>query len=1117
MYKLFNDGWQFAFKRLNETPAEEEYKPVEIPHDWQIHNTHDLYSTGDGYYRKRFCVYDTKDSVYSLRFEGVYMDSKVFLNGKEIFEWKYGYTTFDVPLSNLNDGENEIAVRVRYESPNSRWYSGAGIYRKVLLRKTGKNRIAADGTYVISYNKGECWKTEIDTEIESDTSGIIRHTLLDSCNNTVITCEKCFKQSDNKVSAEFEIVSPNLWGTDSPYLYTLITEMIIDGSTVDTRQERIGYRTLRFDKDEGFFLNGENIKLNGVCMHHDLGALGAAVNREATRRQLLILKGMGVNSIRTAHNPPSVEMMELCDELGILVDNEIFDMWELKKNDFDYYRFFPEWHERDVRSCVRRDRNHACMIMWSIGNEIYDTHASYRGVEITKELSRCVRIDDYKKAYPVTIGSNYMRWQGAQDCAEELDTVGYNYIEDIYYKHHQEHPNWIIYGSETGSTVQSRGVYHFPASVFTTTYDDHQCSCLLNCATGWGAPSPEYNITVDRDCKFSLGQYVWSGFDYIGEPTPYHTKNSYFGHIDTAGFPKDTYYAYKAEWHKSAEPFVHLFPYWDFNEGQLVDVFAFSNCAKTELFVNGESMGIYDHDHENGKSLSGRWQVPYRKGEIKAVGYDSDGNEACTQVRRSFGDPAKIVLKPDKTAMLANGEDMMFVEVLVVDSEGNPVENARNRINCKVSGAARLVGLDNGDSTDFEQYKTNSRKLFGGKLLIMLAAKKEQGTAKLMVSSPGLPDETLDISLTEAKTTEGISYRYEISACEEKHDINVRKIEMTVSSQLITPENPVATVKFRLLPENTTRSVSDVSFIAVTETGVETNLLDISVAGNEATLTPRGDGVYRLRAYCKNDSFAQEIISDIEMENRGFGPASFNPYDEVICASLCTNAKEFQSMMEGGVMTSHGATVKFDCVDFGKIGTDEVSIGIYTYNENYIPVDLLDGDGNVIQTLMFRAKNEWNVYKYNTFTLPSKLKGVQNIAFRFDQDLRFKGFKFSCPRRAEVDILALENDGIYGDSFVIGHEMIENIGNNVTVTFGEIDFGSGVNAIEIVGRTHNAADTLHLKFSDGTSDAVEFEHSDGIAAKQFKIKPVSGKQDLQLVFLPGCDFDLKSIKFFRKD
>lgn len=1115
MYRLFNDNWQFCFKRIGEKPDDSDYKPVNIPHDWQIYNTLDLYSTGDGFYRKRFSVSASEGCVYTLRFEGVYMDSVVYLNGEKIFEWKYGYTTFDVPLEGLKGGENELIVRVRYQSPNSRWYSGAGIYRNIWLRKTGESYILADGTYVVSHPDGDVWRTEVDTEINTLQFGSVRHILLDSDGKAVASSEVGFEEGTQKVSQSFNVAQPHLWSVDNPYLYTLRTELIINGECADVRQERIGYRTIRFDSAEGFFLNGVNLKLNGACMHHDLGALGSAVNRAATKRQLAILKDMGVNAIRTSHNPPSVEFMELCDEMGILVDSEGFDMWELKKNDYDYHRFFPEWHERDTCSWVRRDRNHPSVIMWSIGNEIYDTHASPRGTEITKELARCVHIDDYKNAHPVTIGSNYMRWEPAQKGAKYLDVIGYNYTEDIYDEHHAKHPEWIIYGSETASTVQSRGVYHFPARVFTTNYDDGQCSSLLNCATGWGAPSPEYNITEDRNRKFSLGQFIWTGFDYIGEPTPYHSKNSFFGHIDTAGFPKDTYYAYKAEWNKNAEPFVHLFPYWDFNEGQLVDIFAFSNCARTEVFVNGESLGCFEHDHKSSNKLTGRWQVPYHKGYIKAVGYDENGVKLCEHIRTSFGDPAEIILKPDKTVLNADGEDMAFIEVSVADKDGNTVENARNRINVEISGAGRLLGMDNGDSTDYEQYKTTSRRMYSGKLLIMIGSKTDAGDIRLKVSSPGLPKKEISFKCVPAEAAEGISCIDDDICTESKSDISLRKIELAVSDQLITPENKTASVSIKLLPENTTFTADDICFKAVTDSGVETNLLDIERDGLSAVLKPHGDGAYRLRAYCKNGTAVEEVISEIEMENSGFGPASFEPYGEIICASVASNAGELMSNMEGGVLTEHGDTsIRFDCVDFGKIGSDEITIGIYTYNEGKIPVHLYI-DGKPLQTLTFQAKNEWNVYKYNTFKLSEKLKGVHKLEFMIHEQLRFKGFKFLLPRRLGEEISALENDGIYGDSFSIGSEMIEHIGNNVTVSFNGIDLSGGANAVEITGRTHNEHDTLHLRFASGEMSAVEFEHSEDIVTRRFDIETIEGVKDLQLVFLPGSDFDLKSFRFVR--
>ena len=1111
MYKLFNDGWEYQLRPVGEKPSESGYEKVDIPHDRQIFHAKDLYSDGDAFYRKRFDAGKVSGKVFFLRFEGVYMDSDIYLNGEKIFEWKYGYTQFDCPLENIRDGENEIVVRVRYQNPNTRWYSGSGIYRSVWLRETGKNRLAADANYVVSYIEGETWKTEIDTEVECDCAGTIRHTLFDADGEAVLTSKMPFPEGTKKVSQSFEIDSPNLWSVDSPYLYSLLTELVVGKEVVDSSFERIGYKYVRFDPNNGFFLNGKNIKLNGVCMHHDLGALGSAVNRTATRRQLEILKEMGVNAIRTSHNPPSVEMMDLCDEMGFLVDSEILDMWESKKTDFDYARFFADWHEKDVRSWIRRDRNRASIIMWSLGNEISDTNFP-RGVEVTEELARCVRIDDYKCAHPVTVGSNYMRWEGAQKCAEKLGTVGYNYSEDIYDEHHAARPSWIIYGSETASTIHSRGIYHFPASVSATTFDDEQCSSLLNCATGWGAPNPEYNILEDKKRKFSLGQFVWTGFDYIGEPTPYRTKNSYFGHVDTAGFPKDSFYAYKAEWNKNAEPFVHLFPYWDFNEGQLVDVFIFSNCKKTELFVNGKSQGVYVSESESGK-LSGRWRVPYHRGEIKAVGYDETNKKVCEHTRRSFSDSAEIILKPDKTTLFANGEDMIFVEVSTADRDGNPVENARDRINVSLSGAGRLVGLDNGDSTDYEEYKSTSRRLFSGKLLVMIAAKTEPGDIELKVMAPSLPEKRLKLRAIEARKIEGGSFDYEIENEPLKNDVSVRKIELTVPTQIITPEAGEVEVGAKILPENA--DYKDIGFKAVTDLGVETNLLEIEKTQTGARLIPRGDGEYRLRAFCKNGGKYEEILSEIEMKNEGFGPASFDPYGEILHASLCSNTKEFLGIMEGGVLVHAGDIVKFDRVDFGKIGSDTVEIGIYTYNENEIPVELSDGCGNVISTLKFKAKNEWNTYKYNTFKLPEKLKGVKSIAFKFDQELRFKGFKFANPRRLGEKIYALENDGVYGDSFDIGEKMIEKIGNNVSIIFEGVDLGEGASEIEISGRTRNASDVVHLRFDNGEARKAEFEGSEDVVARRFKIEPVSGVRDLSVLFLPGCDFDLEYVKFIK--
>lgn len=1117
---LFNSGWSFALKPIGETPSPDDYRPVDIPHDWLIGNTRALYADGDGYYKKTFTVDSPAGKVYILRFDGVYMDSEILLNGEKIFEWKYGYTTFNVELKGLREGENTVEVIVHHKSPNTRWYSGAGIYRNVWLTESGEDRIVPDGTYFCAEYSGGPWEVEIYTEVVGSGEGSVVNTLIDRDGNEVCGYTQTCELTDKPTRLKSVIIMQDAvcWDIEYPYLYTLKSELVKDGETVYETAERVGFRTCEFTANEGFFLNDRPLKLHGACMHHDMGALGSAVNKNAIRRQLEIMKEMGVNAIRTSHNPPAPELMDLADEMGFLVLSEAFDMWELKKTDYDYARFFPEWHERDVRSWIRRDRNRPSVIMWSIGNEIYDTHASPRGVEVTRELVRCVHIDDFMRQHPTTIGSNYMQWEGAQNCARHVDAAGYNYTERLYDEHHAKYPLRVIYGSETGSTIQSRGIYHFPASKLTTTHDDGQCSSLLNCATGWGAVNVEYNITQDRNHVFSLGQFIWTAFDYIGEPTPYWTKNSYFGHVDTAGFPKDSYYAYRAEWLAGkAEPFVHLFPYWDFNEGQLIDLFIFSNCHKTELFVNGVSKGEYVHNHLGGDRLTGRWQVPYEKGEIKAVGYDRQGVKLCEQTRYSFGDPAAIVLTPNKTELKADAEDMVFIEISTVDKDGHPVENARNRMNVTVSGAGRLVGLDNGDSADYDQYKGTSRRLFSGKLLAMIAAKDVPGEVTVRVTSRGLEDKVLRLTAVPAKMREGVCCTFENTPSMPSDEVPVRKIELTLSEHTITPEAGKAVAKVKLYPENTTFTLADIGFKAITDAGIETNLALIEAHDGEAVIIPKGDGEYRLRAYCRNGSKLEEVISELEISNVGFGAAGFDPYGGIVSASLYSSATaELQNVFEGGVQTLRGDTfIAFSNVDFGAVGSDELTVGIYLNGYEPIPFEITDGEGRVLGEYEYLKQPRWNHYQYMDCKLSERLRGVQEIRFIFHKQIRFKGFEFKRPTRVGEVIPAVDNDGVYGDTFRLEPDCIAGIGNNVTVEFNGFDFGEeGVTRITIKGRSHNPNDTIHLRFtteSGSDNQIVEFAGSQDVVTRTFELARVTGRADLKLVFLPGCRFDLYEV------
>ena len=522
------------------TPATDlSFANVEIPHDWLIGDTGNLYCNSVGFYKKTFQASDVADKYSALRFEGVYMNSAVYVNGSLAGVWKYGYTTFELDISSLiKTGTNSILVIVVYQNPNSRWYSGAGIYRDVYLVRSETTRFVPDGIYIVNRKteNGE-WYMTVETEISSETkSCFVRHSLKDANGTTVAdsrsappliplpdaeaaALKKAVPIASGKLYRDrrtIRVPSPLLWDIEHPNVYTLTSELVSnDGTIMDTVKQHTGFKTIVLDSDKGCFLNGRHVKIHGACQHHDLGALGAAFNLQALRRQFEKLRTMGINSIRTSHNPPAPAFMDLADSMGFLIDDECFDMWQKSKTTY-------------VAAWVRRDRNHPSLFMWSIGNEIYDTHFG-NGLEVTKDLKSIVRTHDPDKNGLVTIASNYMDGDGAQNCAKELDAVGYNYAERLYANHRVKYPDWCIYGSETSSTVQSRGIYHFPANFRLLTYDDLQCSSLGNCTTTWGAKSTSKAITDDRDTDSCIGQYIWTGWDYIGEPTPYFTKNSYFG------------------------------------------------------------------------------------------------------------------------------------------------------------------------------------------------------------------------------------------------------------------------------------------------------------------------------------------------------------------------------------------------------------------------------------------------------------------------------------------------------------------------------------------------------------------------------------------------------------
>ncbi len=1126
--KLFNDNWSFMLKEvgsdLSDVLDEESWHDVEIPHDWLIGDTSDLYRSNDGWYRKKFNIVSLDDNdVYILRFDGVYMDSTVFVNGNDAGGREYGYSCFSLDITNyLREGENEIYVRVRYQSPNSRWYSGAGIYRNVYLRKTDRLHIAENGVYISSRKYGDSnkWIVIIETESSGGDCETV-HRVLDSKGRKC--AEVSGKQTDGFSRLAFYAVNPGEWDPENPVSYKMVTEIISDGEVKDSVTNIFGFRTLEFDPDNGFLINGKRTKIHGVCLHHDLGSLGAAMNKAALRRQLKIIKSYGANAVRTAHNMPARELIDLCTEMGLMVDSECFDMWECPKTEFDYARFFKDRYMDDVKSWITRDRNAPCIIMWSIGNEIYDTHKDEHGLEIAKMLTAEVnKYDKYGNA-SCTIASNFMRWGNAQKVADHLKLAGYNYAEDLYDGHHEAYPDWFIYGSETASTVRSRGIYHFPADTSILTHSDMQCSDYGNSVVGWGKSS-EKAIIDDRDRDFCGGQFVWTGFDYIGEPTPYSSKNSYFGIVDTAGFPKDSYYLYKAAWlGKKAEPFVHIMPYWDFNIGEEIAVRTYSNMSDVELKYNGRSLGRQHVDPEHGDKLYCEWTLRYRKGTIIATAFDDNGNAVAEETVSSFGDPESIDAAPDKYIMNADGRDLIFIEINVVDKNGIVVENARNRIRVTVDGPARLVGLDNGDSTDYDSYKGDNRRLFSGKLLAIIESTLEPGEITVSLRSEGLWGKEINLTSLECDTPEGISVvkeYYPKKTEEYRKEIPLRKIELYATRSMLEPETPAAGVTAKFFPENA--DYKDVEYSCILPNGTPIALSEIEITEYGAKISGKRDGSYVIRASCNNGTDIPQIYSEIHMMNSGFGDLFTDPYSFVSVSLASFSNKPYNLVEKNAVSTGNDRMVfGFGNIDFGASGSDTLLFSCGFTEGDSTAVELWSGDpdngGSLIETFEIRNNGLWGSFEPQKFKLSRRLKGSMTISFVINKRMIFGGFEFIAVNRAFDRLTPADNDEIYGDEYNVSGSRIVDIGNNVLITFKGLDFGEGANSITISGRTTNALNSIQLRYTgeDGVqhTQLLEFSQTFDYAEQGFPLETISGKNDVSFVFMPGSKFDFDWFRF----
>lgn len=1153
--KLFCSGWEFYKAKLGEDYSESfPFKAVDIPHDWLIYNVNDLYENSTGWYRKTFS-YEKKEGVRSyIRFDGVYMDSKVYVNGQLAGEWKYGYSAFMFDITDLiKDGENVIMVRVDHHSPNSRWYSGAGIFRKVWLCESPEIRFGNDGIYISAKKDNDSWEVSCTAEMLRPKGRAlgdirIRNTIIDPEGKIVEVRESdacaadisCIPEAvrvegvDYSLTTQnFVVKSPMIWDIDDPKQYEMVSEIIVGGECVQRICQKFGFRTIKFTCDSGFYLNGRHVKLHGSCEHHDNGCLGSISNPAAIRRRFKKLRKMGINAIRTSHNMPAEEFMDIADETGMLILSEGFDMWERSKTDYDYARFFDEWVEKDVASWVRRDRNRPSIIGWSVGNEIFDTHADERGQEVTAWLKRLVRLHDPDGNGYVTFGSNYMQWENGQKCADILKLAGYNYGERLYDEHHAAHPDWAIYGSETASVVQSRGIYHFPLKETLLTDDDEQCSALGNSCTGWGAKNTEACIIPDRDAKYCAGQFIWTGFDYIGEPTPYSTKNSYFGQFDTAGFPKDSAYVFRAEWtcYKD-DPFVHIFPYWDFSDGMPCDVRVCSNAPRVELFKDGVSLGVFDIDHEKGKVLTADYIIPYEKGELKAYAYDEDGNVIAEDIQRSFGDAAKLEVLADKAEIAADGTDLIYLEVSALDKDGIFCANANNRVEVKVEGAARLMGLDNGDSTDYDQYKGTSRRLFSGKMLAVIGATDKTGDIKVTFTSKGLPDSVIELKAVAADFDEGTSCVENVcemaaaeTECGRTDEIPVRKLELISDGLTFNADKSEMIVKCAVYPANSDYA-DEIEYKVTTEKGITSNLAECEPCEGGVKVKALGDGSFWVRAMCKNGTNRYHIISMLKFTAEGLGSALTDPYKFVIGGLFTRASDNISSGMQKGVCFATGKVsswAAYDNLDFGSAGADTLTVQIWANTLDPVKISFYDGipteGGKLLGTFDYHKEPEWMVFKPETFKLSRKLKGIETLCIETEDGFQVGGFTFDKIDREYSENFAAEADNIYGDKFTKGEKCVTEIGNNVMLDFGEFDFGENApSRLVISGRSPLALNSIHLILGGEAGEKrilCEFRTDDGenFVQKSFDLSGISGRQKVAFAFLPGSNFDFEWFKF----
>lgn len=762
----FDAGWKFhlgdiAGAEKNNFP-DQSWRLLDLPHDWSIEGSFrpdnpsghqgGLLPGGIGWYRKSFELSEIAGKKYFIVLDGVYKNSTVFINGHSLGTRPYGYATFQYDLTSyLVKGTNQLAVKVdNSKQPDSRWYTGAGIYRHVWMVETSEIYVPQWGTFVTTPKVTEKEATvNIEATVENDSgekaSLRIEFSLLDPSGKEVA------KQSQNAkaepaskiaVKSSLRVLSPKLWDLQNPSLYKLYTRIYAGKELKDTYTTTVGIRSIAFTADKGFFLNGNPVKILGVCNHHDLGPLGAALNDRALERQLELLKSMGCNGIRCSHNLMAPELLDMCDRMGFLVMDETFDCWYIGKDaaPFGFQNYFREWAEREITDMVLRDRNHPSVILWSIGNEIKEQWfpGSTNGEELARQLTATVK--KYDTTRFTTSAFNFVRDAEKKGMTAAVDVVGFNYMIDAYDEIKSKHPEWLYIASETTSQFDSRGIYHLPADTIAKTFPDGQTSAFDN--AGGGTTCEEAWKAV-KERPWMSGMYIWTGFDYMGEPSPYEkvAVSSYFGIFDLCGFPKDSYYFYKSQW--TNEPVLHLLPHWNWKEGREIDVVAYTNCDEVRLYLNEKLLGT--KTFKETKKMSLQWKVPFAPGILRAEGY-LEGKLVAKDKVQTAGEAARIEMTADRPAINASGTDLSFVTVKITDEKLVMVPDADNLLHFDIEGEGRIVGVGNGNAMSLEPAKGKERRAFSGMCLVIIQGTGKKGSIVLKASSSGLPEERITLS-----------------------------------------------------------------------------------------------------------------------------------------------------------------------------------------------------------------------------------------------------------------------------------------------------------------------------------------------------------------------------------